>query len=976
VEQPIEMKDADQLVTWLEGKPREWGVTLAIRAALRVLPLTHQILQSSASPELQKRLMLTAYRAAFVGWAGRLHHFDDPSSPTYAALRAASASAYAAADADAYAAGSIAYADAAAAAARTAAYAAAAGSAASADAAAAAASAASAASIVAAASAAALWESITADASWLLNDSSSSSDELVTQPLWLNEVRDDPKYNVNLPPWARTPFDTFDQSAWVQQGLWGVWTEWYRGVLAHKQASIARSRFGEKADVAIALKDDSFWSRDPDVVTAEIAEIAGYRPRRIRDPSNKDGSSAAPEKVEDPPAPATDQQQAPAGPPDAEKPDVNIGFQSDTPDLSVDYLDRARLAFVLAGRLNRVWDEMNPAPDGRRRARWLKWFHPAAPVRSNDPLGAGFVVHLDAPWGGGKTTFSDYLVRILNPYREAGPLPDWLNDLPLKDAAYWPEGFRRPWHIVKFNAWRHQHVTPPWWVFAEAIRKECSSAMLREVNQQAGVLPPPPAFVSRSWFGRVHDRLWVFLQEYVWRLVTLDLAVKAVSTFAVAGVLVGLLYAGLLVFGDKGMKLADDSVLARWASIASMIAVGVPTLWAVAATLMTSLLPGTPEAAKNYSLGAGDPLDRFRRHFAKTILRFRRPVVVVVDDLDRCEPGYIVELIRGMQTILVSPRVVFLLLGDRDWIEQAFSEMHKAMKGVYVGPEHEFGGRFVEKAIQFSFVLPEVPEEKRTTFVRRLLQLRDRPAKPDDGDVQRSATAAAEAEQLAARTEAVLKTADYGQREAAAADLRSEITRGPALPEQQQLLEEFDVKLSLRAAADTSAERATSHMIEALAPKLPANPRQIKRIINAISLMQEAARLEGLAQPGSPEWQVLARWVVIMTEWPKTFYTLSRYPTLADRVLAPAPKEGDEPEPSANGGKPSDPVGELSATAAKYVELIKANPEVMALLTFSDDAKGWPKRDIGTKEVDWLRKLMPPASGRFLTADEGEKAQK
>ena len=61
-----------------------------------------------------------------------------------------------------------------------------------------------------------------------------------------------------------------------------------------------------------------------------------------------------------------------------------------------------------------------------------------------------------------------------------------MNELHLDDAAYWPEGYRRPWHIVNFNAWRHQHVKPPWWVFAEssaiaAQRQLC----MRSINSAA-----------------------------------------------------------------------------------------------------------------------------------------------------------------------------------------------------------------------------------------------------------------------------------------------------------------------------------------------------------------------------------------------------------------------------------------------------------------------------------------------------------
>ena len=159
-----------------------------------------------------------------------------------------------------------------------------------------------------------------------------------------------------------------------------------------------------------------------------------------------------------------------------------------------------------------------------------------------------------------------------------------------------------------------------------------------------------------------------------------------------------------------------------------MLLGGGASVWKLIASLASNLVPGTPDAAKNFSQGADDPLRRMRRHFTALMQRIHRPVLVIVDDLDRCDPAFVVELVRGMQTILTSPRVVYLLLGDRDWIEQSFTEVHKAMKGIEVGPEHRFGGRFVEKAIQFSMVLPGIAVDKRKDYVRRLLLPDEPPA--------------------------------------------------------------------------------------------------------------------------------------------------------------------------------------------------------------------------------------------------------
>ncbi len=200
---------------------------------------------------------------------------------------------------------------------------------------------------------------------------------------------------------------------------------------------------------------------------------------------------------------------------------------------------------------------------------------------------------------------------------------------------------------------------------------------------------------------------------------------------------------------------------------------------------------------------------------------------------------------------------------------------------------------------------------------------------------------------------AVLTEEDYAAREAAAIALR----KGPTfarLDDQQKaaVANDLGIKLSLRASADESAAKATEHMIEALASELPANPRQIKRIINIVSFMQEVARLEGMADPGSTEWQVLARWIVLMTEWPKTWFTLSQDPNLADWLSKPRAK-----------------TRLLSKDAKALGEAIKRNPQVMRLLAFEDRKRGWAARDIDRHQIEWLSALMPPASGRPLKID-------
>jgi hypothetical protein len=137
-------------------------------------------------------------------------------------------------------------------------------------------------------------------------------------------------------------------------------------------------------------------------------------------------------------------------------------------------------------------------------------------------------------------------------------------------------------------------------------------------------------------------------------------------------------------------------------------------------------------------------------------------------------------------------------------------------------------------------------------------------------------------------------------------------------------------------------------MLLGIAHLLPGNPRQIKRIINSVTLLQELARSrDDTFRLGEVQWQLLVRWIVLMIEWPKTWYTLSRKPQLLGRVLATAVDTDDDAEQS-------------------LVTRIRANKSVMDLLELPEPKDHWERTPIDAEALEWLVPLMPPTSGSML----------
>jgi hypothetical protein len=306
-----------------------------------------------------------------------------------------------------------------------------------------------------------------------------------------------------------------------------------------------------------------------------------------------------------------------------------------------------------------------------------------------------------------------------------------------------------------------------------------------------------------------------------------------------------------------------------------------------AAALFTrSLVPGFSEEAERLNLGGGDPLERFRVHFHRSMVRLGRPVLVVVDDLDRCQPEFIVELVRGMQTLFRSPRIVFLILGDRDWIERAFAERNKAMNG-NDGAEQGFGARFVEKAIQLSFVLPAVSKDEQDDYVRGLLR---------QGAMGRSSLAGVPSDDLGKLRQSFERATEASKGAVAPEAVKAAVVNdlgGAAFIDQTALTRFVGEELAIQAASNERTEQDVKHRLEPLAECFPSNPRQVKRIINAVTIYHLVEQARGLPAD-DPRWLRLARWIILMTEWPSSWRLLASRPEFADLLDKRAAGAADE----------------------------------------------------------------------------------
>jgi hypothetical protein len=406
------------------------------------------------------------------------------------------------------------------------------------------------------------------------------------------------------------------------------------------------------------------------------------------------------------------------------------------------------------------------------------------------------------------------------------------------------------WLVVEFNAWRNQHINPPWWSLLDTV------------------------FQSTQYKLGCTD----LLREYSWRLFSGRLVL----------VLAGVLFVWLLVlalgWAQRGLiaPLADQSIplfesldtLAKAADSVGKIIALIVTVWGGVLAWSRSLLLGSAGAAKDYKDRVRDPMNEIKERFNTLVDRLHPcRVAIFIDDLDRCHSDYVVSLLEGIQTLFREASVVYVVAADRRWLDACYAKEYEKHAAEIYEPGKSLGTLFLEKAFRFSTPMPGIPNELKERYWDYLLQLGAEKRDEDWAKARRTAR------ELALRT-------------TCEAELRDLVESGedPSPLVQQAVREEVAVRL----AAPEVTERL-EHTLKPYAKLLEPNPRAMKRLVNAYS----ANLVRAILSATYIDRHQLVLWTILSARWPQLAYDLEREPRKLHEMAS-----GADPDALRNIGDP------------------------------------------------------------------------
>ncbi|MCZ6535019.1 MAG: P-loop NTPase fold protein [Chloroflexi bacterium] len=503
-------------------------------------------------------------------------------------------------------------------------------------------------------------------------------------------------------------------------------------------------------------------------------------------------------------------------------------------------------------------------------------------TRTEPPLTVGVF----APWGQGKTTLmrliefhltekskgqvdaggadavppANYGKGVEPPHATFGKLREWLkNPLDLQ-----PSKLEYP--TVCFNAWKYQDSEQVWAGMAHSIITQLVEQLPSTLDRE------------KFWLALQAERLDTnAIRQDVHRLVFERLIPKVVGW-----VTLGVLGLGAAIAGAIA-TLASSSPLS-WsvggAGLFGLVAAAGPGAWHCFKT-KSQVLAQPLQGKFNHYVRRPD-YESKRGYFREVEEDIRRvfellvdptkPAVVFVDDLDRCFPGRVADVLDAINLFLSGdfPNTYFVIGMDAQVAAASMEVAHKELTSKMEEVARSYGSLgwyFMDKFIQLPFPIPNLTPDQEEEYLVGLF-----------GQTVSSGNGASESrdevaeQRRAEEAEQQIRNALEASQNTPPKDWGPHYTEyfrtlRRSRPEMHKQLSHSVVEVAAQRSADD--DKDIQNQLATYGSLLSGNPRTMKRFANLYRfyrLMQSARQSEGLDHATHSS---LAYWITIMLRWPQ-----------------------------------------------------------------------------------------------------------
>ncbi|MFZ4876231.1 KAP family P-loop NTPase fold protein [Janthinobacterium sp. Mn2066] len=482
----------------------------------------------------------------------------------------------------------------------------------------------------------------------------------------------------------------------------------------------------------------------------------------------------------------------------------------------------------------------------------------AAFLTSSDTHGP-ISISIQAPWGVGKSSLMRQIQYELDPPAQQTSILEDIRTLdvvkfldrqiPLTQQS--SSGPDKRW-TVWFNAWKYGSSEEVWAGLVDAIVSQVSERLGRVQRElfllRLNLSRIDDGLVRQKIYQRVAALWWVTIRRWVLTAMALILSFGSITVlthavpdlkhlslaamFGAAGTQIALAAYAVWTFFQSRKKVADEPAkfsLAEYVRVPDY-AKSVGVMHQIHQDLRR-VLDILPKRMMQDGSGAS----------------VTEPLVIFIDDLDRCTPNKIASVVEGLNAFLAGDQSEFLfVIGmDPQVVAAALEHAHKDVKSHL--PSYEqvvpLGWRFMDKFIQLGFTIPPVHTTENDIFIDFLIG-------PETSETQNTP---ATSEHSAPLSDAGASAAAQVERSVADKQENARVL------ERQQRQE----SMALR-----SDGKDVQTIMRGICKEYNCSPREIKRTLNFVRfllLLRISRTTHHLPIPTLLQYQ---RWSVLCMRWP------------------------------------------------------------------------------------------------------------
>lgn len=484
-------------------------------------------------------------------------------------------------------------------------------------------------------------------------------------------------------------------------------------------------------------------------------------------------------------------------------------------------------------------------------------------------------ISIQAPWGGGKTSLMRMIREDLDPkaskyypeYEEKNPndksnnkdtkskltvsnVLDELNTLIHKEKLQFkiPDEFRKDDQslTIWFNAWKYENNEQIWSGLADAIIKQFGERL-------------DPIEGEKFWLNlnsrRVDpNKIRYTIYEHILAKFLYDMRIW------LGGALI--IFLILLEFANKFNNPLVQT--ASW-SIASI------TLIAKGILQCRDIKDEPAEVSISKYLRVPDYRAKLGFvHFAEEDLRrvldlIDKPIVIFIDDLDRCSPDKVANLMEAINLFLAGEfkNCIFILGMDPEIIAASLEVAHCRMisRLPVDAKSTPIGWRFMYKFVQLPFAVPQVDKDHLDNYISSLLS----------DDIDRKKINKIVDSVLYARSsnsQDLTKIDNISKESTQTLDL-SQLNEDEQRCFDQILAHKVIFEIMDRGIEGLDRNSYVLDLVKLKACEVSRNPREVKRFINIFRFLFFLTWARNGSGKPSPTPDQLCRWVMLSIKWPE-----------------------------------------------------------------------------------------------------------